>query len=67
MSADAAVIVALMLSILGKIFSRQHFEIFFLFIPEKQDLNFDENSLHSTGDNLFEISKPEIYTQNTEH
>ena len=67
MSADAAVIVALMLSILGKIFSRQHFEIFFLFIQEKQDLNFDENCLHSTGDNLFEISKPEIYTQNTKH
>ena len=26
---------ALMLSILGKIFSRQHFEIVFLFFPEK--------------------------------
>ena len=30
-------ILSLMLSTLGKIFSRQHFEMFFLFFPEKKN------------------------------
>ena len=34
-----------LLSTLGKIFSRQHTEIFFLFFPNKQDLTFHANCL----------------------
>ena len=46
-----------MLSILGKIFSRRHFEIFFFFtFPRKQDMTFHANCL--PGDNLHEMSKP---------
>ena len=42
----------LMLSMLGKIFSRPHFESFFFFIfPRKQDLA-------SLGDNLHEMPNP---------
>ena len=41
---------SLTLSTLSKNFSRQHFEIFFLSFPEKQDLN--------NGDNLHEMSNP---------
>ena len=36
----------LMLSTLGKIFSRWHLEIFFLFFSRKQDLTFHTNCLH---------------------
>ena len=35
----------LMLSSLGKIFSRQHFKIFLLFFPRKQNLTFHANCL----------------------
>ena len=35
----------LTLSTLGKIFCRRHFEIFFLFFPEKKDLTFHANCL----------------------
>ena len=38
---------AFMLSTLGKIFSRLHFEIFFLFFPEKEDLTFHANCFKS--------------------
>ena len=46
--------VELMLSMLGKTFSRQHFEIVFLFFSRKQDLTFHANCL----DNLHEMSSP---------
>ena len=42
-----------MLSTLGKIFSRRHFEIFFLFVS--QDTGFDMQIV-SNGDNLHDIS-----------
>ena len=42
----------LMLSILGKNFSRQHFEVFFFLFFRKQTLAFHAN------DNLHELSKP---------
>ena len=45
---------SLTLSTLGKIFSRRHFEIFFLIFPRKQDLTFHANCL----DNLHEMSYP---------
>ena len=43
----------LMLCMLGKNFSRQQFEIFFLFFPE--------NRLTFHGDNLHEMSKPKFF------
>ena len=43
---------ALTLSTLGKIFSRQHIEIFFLFFPRKMDLLFHANCLFSADDIL---------------
>ena len=46
----------IILSILGKIFSRR-FEIFFLIFPRKQDLTFHANCLQF-GDNLHEILNP---------
>ena len=46
----------LTLSTLGKIFSRQHFEIFFLIFPGKQDLTFMQ--IVSWGDTLHEMSNP---------
>ena len=52
---------SLTLSTLGKIFSRQHFEIFFLIFPRKQDLTFHANCLQ--GDNLHEMSDP-VYVKN---
>ena len=51
----------LTLSTLGKIFSRQHFEIFFSFFPRNQDLTFHANCLQ--GDNLHEMSDP-VYVKN---
>ena len=36
----------LILSSLGKIFSRRHFEIFYFVFPRKQDLKFHANCLH---------------------
>ena len=36
----------LTLSTLGKTFSRQHFEMFFLIFPRKQNLTFHANCLH---------------------
>ena len=52
---------SLTLSTLGKIFSRQHLEIFFLIFPRKQDLTFHANCLQ--GDNLHEMSDP-VYAKN---
>ena len=49
------VLSVLMLSTLGKNFSRQYYETFFLFFPGN---NLHEISKVSTGDNLHEISKP---------
>ena len=46
----------LMLSILGKNFSRQYIEIFFLAFPENRFQHFIQ--LVSNGDNLHEISNP---------
>ena len=43
---------ALTLSTLGKIFSRLHIEIFFLFFPRKMDLLFHANCLFSADDIL---------------
>ena len=43
-----------MLSTLGKIFSRQHFEIFFLFFLGK---NLTFHAIFSIGDNLHAMSK----------
>ena len=40
-------------STLGKIFSRRHIEIIFLFFPRKQALTFHANCLQ--GDNLHEM------------
>ena len=45
-----------MLSMLGKIFNRQDFEIFFIIFPRKQALTFYANV--SNGDNLLEMSNP---------
>ena len=48
-------ICALMLSTLGKIFSRHHIEVFFfffLFFPRKQDMAFHGDNLHEVP-NLF--------------
>ena len=46
----------LTLSTLGKIFSRQHIEIFFLFSPENRIGHFMQ--IVSSGDNLHERSNP---------
>ena len=46
----------LTLSTLGKIFSRRHFEIFFLFFPENRIWHFMQ--IVSLGDNLHEMSNP---------
>ena len=46
----------LTLSILAKIFSRQHIEVCFLIFPRKQDLTFHASV--SNGDNLHEMSSP---------
>ena len=48
------VIGALTLSTLGKIFSRRHFEIFFLFFPENGSWHFMQ--IVSLGDNLHDMS-----------
>ena len=45
-----------MLSMLGKNFSRQHFEIFFLFFPVNRLWHFKQ--IVSLGDNLHGMSKP---------
>ena len=45
-----------MFSMLGKIFGRQHFEIFFLILPENRFWHFMQ--IVSLGDNLHEMSKP---------
>ena len=52
-----------MLSMLGKNFSRQYFEIyfFFLFFPENKIWHFMQ--IASLGDNLLEMSKP-IFREN---
>ena len=46
----------LTLSTLGKIFSRRHFEIFFLFFPENRIWHCMQ--IVSSGDNLHEMSDP---------
>ena len=46
----------LTLSTLGKIFSRRHFEIFFLFFSENRIWHFMQ--IVSLGDNLHEMSNP---------
>ena len=46
----------LMLSTLGKIFSRLHIEIFFFFFPENRIRHFMQ--IVSNGDNLHEKSNP---------
>ena len=46
----------LTLSMLGKNFSRQHFEIFYLFFPENRLWHFMQ--IVSLGDNLLEMSMP---------
>ena len=46
----------LSLCMLGKNFSRQHFEIFFLFLPENRIWHFMQ--IVSYGDNLHEMSNP---------
>ena len=56
MSSSAVVIGALTLSTLGKIFSRKHAEIFFLFFPYNLVLMFHVNCL--SGDSLIEMSSP---------
>ena len=50
------IILHLMLSTLGKIFSRQHFEIFFLFFSENRIRHFLQ--IVSNGDNLHAMSLP---------
>ena len=50
-----------MLSTPGKIFSRRHFETFFLFLLENKFWHFMQ--LVSLGDNLHEILKP-IFLEN---
>ena len=47
---------SLRLSTLGKIFSRRHFEMFFLFFPENRIRHFMQTV--SNGDNLHEMSNP---------
>ena len=48
--------ICLTLSILGKIFSRQHFEILFLFFPENRIRRVMQ--IASNGNNLHEMSNP---------
>ena len=50
---------ALTLSTLSKIFSRRHFEIFFLFLPENRFSHFMQTV--SNGDSLHELSKPVLW------
>ena len=45
-----------MLNMLGKNFSRQHFDYFFLFPPENSSWHFMQ--FFSLGDSLFEMVKP---------
>ena len=45
-----------MLNMLGKNFSRQHFDFFFLFPPENSTWHFMQ--FFSLGDSLFEMVKP---------
>ena len=49
-------------SMLGKIFSRLYFEMFFLFFPENRLLNFMQ--IISYGDNLYVISMPVFSDEN---
>ena len=53
----------LMLSMLGKNFSRQHFEIFFLVFPESRLLHLMQ--LVSLGDTLHGMSKPVFQEKNS--
>ena len=48
--------ISLSIITLGKIFSRQHTEIFFLFFPENSIWHFMQ--IVSNGDNLHEMSIP---------
>ena len=57
MSSAAVVIGALTLRTLGKIFSRRHSEIFFLF-SQKTVFDISCKLLQIVGDNLREMSKP---------
>ena len=54
----------LMLSMLGKIFSRQHIEIVFLFFPENRIGHFIQ--IVSSGDNLHKMSSP-VFWKNREN
>ena len=53
--------IILTLRMLGKVFSRQHIEIFFLFFLENKIWHFMQ--IVSNGDNLHEISNP-IFWEN---
>ena len=55
---------SLTLCILGKIFSRRHFEIFFFVFPRKKIWHFMQTV--SNGDSLHEMSKP-VYGKNKEN
>ena len=58
-SAGSRFIISWMLRMLGKIFSRQHFEIFSYF-PQKMDINIP-CKLSPKGDNLHGMSKPKFW------
>ena len=47
-------------STLGKIFSRRHIEIFFIFFPRKQVLTFQNPFSGKNKKNIFNVSSPEL-------